>query len=419
MSRLDSLWARTAPPGPDCAPLDGDTETETAIVGAGFTGLSAALRLSEQGVSCCVLEANEIGYGGSGRNVGLVNAGLWLPPDRIEAALGREKGERLVSALSEAPSQVFALIDRHGIKCEATCTGTIHAAHSPAGQRELEERHAAWSALGAPVELLDRDGAASAIGTRAFHGGLLDRRAGTINPLGYARGLAHAAARADGRNAGARLFASTPVSGVSPSGTGWVVETPRGRVRAKSVLLATNAYGGGLGADAVYTPIHYFQVASAPLGEAGADIMPDRQGVWDTAPVMTSVRRDRAGRLILGSMGRLAGRLSERWADRTARRLFPALGKLEWECAWHGRIALTRDHLPRLLTPAPGLWAMMGYNGRGIGPGTVLGRWLADAALGGEPPPVPVHEAGSDRLRPLRAAAFETAFRAWLTMKSL
>ena len=105
MSRLDSLWARTAPPGPDCAPLDGDTETETAIVGAGFTGLSAALRLSEQGVSCCVLEANEIGFGGSGRNVGLVNAGLWLPPDRIEAALGREKGERLVSALSEAPAQ--------------------------------------------------------------------------------------------------------------------------------------------------------------------------------------------------------------------------------------------------------------------------------------------------------------------------
>ena len=118
-------------------------------------------------------------------------------------------------------------------------------------------------------------------------------------------------------------------------------------------------------------------------------------------------------------MGRLAGRLSERWADRAARRLFPALGKLEWECAWHGRIALTRDHLPRLLAPAPGLWAMMGYNGRGIGPGTVLGRWLADAALGGEPPPVPVHEAGSDRLRPLRAAAFETAFRAWLTMKSI
>ena len=419
MSRLDSLWARTAPPGPDCPPLDGDLDVDVAVVGAGFTGLSAALRLSERGASCCVLEANEIGYGGSGRNVGLVNAGLWLPPDRIEAALGREKGERLVSALSEAPDRVFALIDRHGIECEAARTGTIHAAHSPSGQRELEGRCAAWSGLGAPVELLDRDAAARAIGTRAFYGGLLDRRAGTINPLGYARGLAAAAIDAGGRNAGARIFAGTEVSGVSADGAGWVVETARGRVRADKVLLATNAYGGGLGADAAYTPIHYFQVASKPLGGAGADIMAGGQGVWDTAPVMTSVRRDRAGRLIFGSMGRFAGRLSQRWADRAARRLFPALGKLEWDCAWHGRIALTRDHLPRLLTPAPGLWAVMGYNGRGIGPGTVLGRWLADAALGGDPPPLPVHEAERDRLRPVRAAALETALRAWLTLRSI
>ena len=259
----------------------------------------------------------------------------------------------------------------------------------------------------------------AAIGSRAFHGGLLDRRAGTINPLGYARGLAAAAIDAGGRNAGARIFAGTPVSGVSASGSGWLVETPRGRVRAGKVLLATNAYGGGLGADAAWTPIHYFQIASRPLGAAGADIMAGGQGVWDTAPVMTSVRRDRAGRLVLGSMGRLAGRLSGRWARRTARRLFPALGPLEWDCAWHGRIALTRDHLPRLLTPAPGLWAVMGYNGRGIGPGTVLGRWMADAALGGEPPPLPVHEAGPDRLRPVRAAAFEAAFRAWLAVRSI
>ena len=414
MSELDSLWARTAPAPPHCPPLDGDRETDVAIAGAGFTGLSAVLRLAERGVDCCVLEAREIGYGASGRNVGLVNAGLWLPPDRIEAALGRDAGDRLVTALGEAPERVFELIERHQIQCEAVRQGTIHAAHRASGLRELEQRAAAWSALGAPVELLDREAASRRIGSRAFHGGLLDRRAGTINPLGYARGLADAALRA-----GARIFTATPVQGFSESGGRWVLETPGGRVTARQLLLATNSYGGGLAPQAAWTPIHYFQLASAPLGAEGAAILPEGQGVWDTAPVMTSLRRDRAGRLILGSMGRLAGRLSRRWAERTARRLFPELGHLEWECAWHGVIALTGDHLPRLLTPEAGLWALHGYNGRGIGPGTVLGAALADAALGGEPPPLPVHRGGADRLRPVRAAAFETAFRAWQALKSV
>ncbi len=414
MSRLDSLWSRTAPRGPDCPPLDGDIDVDAAVVGAGFTGLSAALRLAERGASCCVLEANEIGYGGSGRNVGLVNAGLWLPPDQIEAALGKETGQRLVAVLSEAPARVFELIDRHGIECEAERQGTIHAAHNAAGRRELEQRRAAWSALGAPVELLDRDATARAVGSSAFPAGLLDRRAGTINPLGYARGLAAAAVRA-----GAGIHAGTRVSGLSSTAGGWTLTTERGRVRAGKIVLATNAYGEDVAAEAAWTPIHYFQIASVPLGRAGADILPGGQGLWDTAPVMTSVRRDRAGRLILGSMGRLAGRLSERWAARTVRRLFPALGNIAWECAWHGRIALTRDHLPRLLNPEPGLWAVHGYNGRGIGPGTVMGRALADAALGGAPPPLPVHKEERDRFRPFRAAAFEAAFRAWRVLRSI
>ena len=164
-----SLWDRSAPPAPELAPLGGDASTEVAIVGGGFTGNSTALHLAEQGVDCMVLEAHGIGHGGSGRNVGLVNAGLWLPPQDVRSALGDTYGARFLDLLSDAPAYVFSLIERHQIQCEAVRNGTIHAAHSPAGLADLSRRAGEWLRLGAPVELLDAREAAERIGSRAFH----------------------------------------------------------------------------------------------------------------------------------------------------------------------------------------------------------------------------------------------------------
>ena len=117
--RSHGLWERSAPPPPATAPLERDTEAEVAVVGAGYTGLSAALHLAEGGASVAVLEGAEIGFGGSGRNVGLVNAGMWVMPDDLPAALGETYGQRLLDLLGDAPSVVFDLIERHGIDCEA------------------------------------------------------------------------------------------------------------------------------------------------------------------------------------------------------------------------------------------------------------------------------------------------------------
>ena len=416
-----SLWDSTADEADLDSPMEGDVETGVAIVGGGFTGLSTALHAAERGLDCHVLEAKRIGHGGSGRNVGLLNPGVWLPPWEVRARLGEERAAVLTEALGEGPSYVMSLIERHQIRCELTRSGTIHAAHSPRGYRDLERRAEEWQRLGAPVELLSRETAAEKIGSDAYHGGLLDRRAGTINPMGYVRGLARAAL-----SAGARISTGVTARALRRDGERWIVETDRGRVSARAVVLGTNAYTDDLwpGLRRTFTIIHYFQVATVPLGERAHSVLPERQGLWDTAPFMLAVRRDAFDRLILGSMGRVLGGengLSRRWAARSLQRVFPSLGPVEFEKAWFGQIAMTPDHLPRIHRLADGLYTPIGYNGRGIAPGTVFGRAMAELLAGGteEDLPLPVSEPAADRLAPVRSRLYKLAFAAAQIAKSV
>ncbi|MEJ2014932.1 MAG: FAD-binding oxidoreductase, partial [Limibacillus sp.] len=382
LTRRLSLWDQTAPQPPETGPLRGERQAEAVIVGGGFTGCAAALRLAEAGKDVVLLEAAGFGEGGSGRNVGLVNAGLWMPPGDIEAAMGEAAARRLCEPLAEGPARVFSLIERHQMNCEAVREGTIHAAHNRAGLADLKRRHAQWQKLGAPVTLLNEQETALRTGTKVFKGGLFDARAGTINPMGYVRGLARAAI-----NAGADLHGASAVMKLERRDGLWRVETAEGAVTAPKAILATNAYSADLlpGLERAFTPISFYQLATAPLGGQSSGILPGREGLWDTGKIMTAVRVDAAGRLLLGSMGALYGRdaaLTKRWGNKTLRWIFPGLGPVSWEAAWSGRIAMTRDHLPRLLSPEPGLYVPIGYNGRGISPGTVFGEALADLIAG-------------------------------------
>lgn len=417
-----SLWDRSAEEDDLTSPFPGDVATDVAIVGGGFTGLSTALHGAERGLDCHVLEATHIGFGGSGRNAGLVNAGLWLPPQDVRKKLGDEKGGALVKVLGEAPEYVLSLIERHQIRAEATRTGTIHAAHSPKGFQELAARHAEWRRLGAPVDLLSREAAAEMIGTQAFHGGLHDHRAGTINPMGYVRGLARAA-----KAAGAAISTGVSATKVAPDGAGWRIETNQGVVNAKRVVLGTNAYTDKLWPDLAkaFTPIHYFQLATEPLGDRGAGVLPGRQGLWDTGPIMFSIRRDAFGRIIIGSMGTAIGEatgLSKRWAAKQLKRLFPDLGPVAFETAWHGRIAMTPDHLPRIVRLADGVYAPIGYNGRGITPGTMFGRAIAELLAGGAEADLPLPVATEIPTVPsaaIKARMLQTVFTANQILKSI
>lgn len=415
-----SLWDRSAEEPALSSPLDGDVTTELAIVGGGFTGLSTALHAAQCGIACQVLEARQIGYGGSGRNVGLVNAGLWLPPQDVRRRLGEERGATLVKALGEAPGYVQSLIERHQIRCEATRTGTIHAAHSPRGYADLARRAEEWRRLGAPVDLLSRERAAELIGSDRFHGGLVDHRAGTINPMGYVRGLARAA-----QGAGAKIATDVTAQKLRRDGARWIVETDRGQVAAESVVLGTNAYSDDLwpGLKNTFTMIHFFQLATVPLGERGKSILKGGQGLWDTGPIMFSLRRDAFGRLIIGSMGTVVGGmtgLSHRWAKRTLARLFPDLGKVEFEHSWHGQIAMTPDHLPRIYRLADGLYTPIGYNGRGITPGTIFGKAMADLLSGGreEHLPLPITAPSEVKSAPVMSRLYQLAFLSNQFLKS-
>jgi glycine/D-amino acid oxidase-like deaminating enzyme len=408
------LWSETAPPAPKLGPLQGKQETDVAVIGGGYTGLSAALHLAEAGGDPIVLEAREIGFGGAGRNVGLVNAGLWLMPDDVVRIIGQRYGEHLIEVLGASPDLVFGLIEKHDIQCEAVRKGTLHCAHSPGGFRALQKREAQWRRRGAPVTLLSREEAAPRIGSGSFFGALLDQRAGTIQPLAYAYGLARTAKRA-----GARLYHDSPVTALQRESNHWRLKTPAGEVLAKSVILATHGYPESAfkSRKKELIPFNFFQFATKPLPEnVRKTILPGGEGAWDTSLILSSFRLDRSGRLIVGSVGQVENMgysLHKNWVRRTIRKIFPQVGPISLEYAWNGVIAMTVDHIPRFHILDENLVCVSSYNGRGIGPGTVFGKLLAELVLGASPDtvPLPVSKPANILTRRLRGLFYETGAR--------
>lgn len=403
----DSLWRRTTGESRSWPALKGDVTADVVVIGGGFTGVSAAFHLAARGISVVLLEARTIGSGGSGRNVGLVNAGLWTPPDEVEGKLGQAEGAALNAVLAAGPDLVFDLIETNQIRCEAVRSGTLHCAHSVAGLRDLQARHAQQIARGASVRLLDGAETARRTGSPAFHGALWDRRAGTIQPLAYVQGLARAAGMR-----GALIHEGSAVTGMRRAGDHWQVHSARGSVRAARLIQATNAYATEGVPDNPIIPTHFFQLATAPLPvRLRRAILPGGEGCWDTALIMSSFRLDAAGRMIFGALGNLdgpGGHAHRRWARRKLWALFPQLSGIPFECEWTGRIAMTSTYLPRVQSLGEGAVTLFGYSGRGIAPGTVFGRAAADWATDTGGFPVPVTPPISEARAALKAAWYET-----------
>ena len=384
-----SLWAATAEPGPPAPRLAGPVEADVAVIGGGFTGLSSALHLAEAGKQVVLLEAAEPGWGASGRNGGQVNPGWKVLPSEITARYGAERGGRVARMAHGTCDLVFELIDRFGISCDALRPGFLQAAYGGHGRKKQENWAREWSAYGAEIDLLDRDGLAALIGTDKYDGGLRDARGGNLQPLSYARGLAKAAA-----GLGAALHGGSPATAVARHGAGWRVTTPEGRVSAEQLVIGTNGYTDDLwpGLKETVVPVPSFIAASTPLSQNLArSILPGRHAVTETRRVLFYFRMDRDDRFVFGGRGKLfdsvdsidGGPMEHLKAE--ACRLYPQLADIGWDFGWGGYVAVTREHTPRLMRLAPGVFAGLGYNGRGVAMATMMGKQLALAILGEDP----------------------------------
>lgn len=378
-----TLYAETAAPGIDTAPLDGDRTVSVAIVGGGYTGLSTALHLAERGVDVALVEAHEIGWGCSGRNGGQVNPGLKPDPDEVEHHFGPDLGARMVALSYAAPDRVFDLIRRHAISCEARQGGTLRASVDRRSAKGVVALAAQCCVRSMPVSHLDAKAIAEATGTQRYRSALLDRRGGSINPLGYARGLARAAAAA-----GAKLHAGTRALAIRPATNGWSIGTATGTLSAEHIVVGTNGYTDDLWPELRRTviPVYSAITATEPLpAEVRAQIMPGRSVLYETGWDTVYYRIDDEGRLLMGGRGpQRDARGPQDYAHLVdyALRLWPALAKARWTHRWFGQVAITADHYPHLNEPAANAHLALGYNGRGIAMATTVGALLAQRILG-------------------------------------
>lgn len=400
------LWAATArEDAPDAPPLEGESHADVAIIGGGFTGLSAGLHLAEAGADAVVLEAATFGYGASGRNGGQVNPGLKWGLREIEARFG-DDGARLFRLGDTAPDFLAALVERLRLPCLLSRDGVLRLSHTAAAAAAARADAESLRARGIDAVPLEPEDAARHSGTGYYCGGLLDPRGGSVHPLDLVRSLAHA-----GRGAGLRMHAHSPATALVRDGAGWRIDTADGHLHARSVVIATNGYSDALvpGLARSLLPVNSFQIATTPLPpEVAATILPGGQTAYDSRRLIVYFRKSPDNRLVYGgrasfSSDRQAGRDAADYAaiHRAMIETFPQLSGTAIAHRWTGLVCITPDFLPHYHRPADGLHVVVGFNGRGVALSVHSGAWIAGQVMGRPMPevgipctpirPIPLH----------------------------
>jgi glycine/D-amino acid oxidase-like deaminating enzyme len=381
-THTSSYYAATANDDTRYPSLKGMVEADVCVVGGGFSGIATALSLAERGYSVVVLEAQRVGWGASGRNGGQMIAGI-SGEGRIEGQLG-EAGRQLLKDIRYLGHDIIERrIEQHQIRCDLKFGWMEVAArprHMEAMRGYVEERRADGDGDG--LELIEADEMERVIGSRLYHGAMVDRRSGHLHPLNLCLGEARAAAAA-----GVRIFEESPVKEVR-GGQKPFAATAEGRVEAASIVLAgmmdPSFQTGPL--NGLLFPTGSYIVATEPLSKALAQsINPEDLAVADSNVVLDYFRLSADRRLLFGGRCNYSNRdpsdiratLQPRMLD-----VFPQLEGIKLDYAWGGKIDIVLTRVPAIGRREPNVYYMQGYCGHGVNTTHIAGDIVADAIAG-------------------------------------
>ncbi len=380
---VPSYYAATAIGAPDCPPLAGEVLADVCVVGAGYTGLSAALNLVERGYSVVVLEAARIGWGASGRNGGQICSGYAPGMKKIADWVGLDDAKKLWAMAEEAKAIIRDRAVRHAIPCDLKpgyLHGAVRARHMAALEAEVELLTGTYGYREA--RLMGRAEVESIVATRAYHGALYDAGAGHLHPLNYCLGLARAAI-----GAGVRIFEGSRVERID-RGDLPVAHSAQGSVRARFILLAGNAYLGDLmpAIRSKIMPVSTYVAATAPLGEERARaLIRNDCAVSDTKFVLDYYRRSADHRLLFGgrvSYTTLPPANLAQAMRRSMLAVYPQLADVTFDQVWGGNVAITAERTPHLGRLGGNVYFAHGFSGMGVALTGIAGKVVAEAIAG-------------------------------------
>lgn len=354
---------------------------DVCIVGAGYTGLSAALDLAERGFKVVVLEAGRIGAGASGRNGGQLGTGQRRDQRWLETHCGRAEAHRLWELAESAKALAKSRIRQHAIACDLK-PGILSVAHRADRVPALKDEvaHLVSDYGYTSLRVVEKDELRQMLGTTVYHAGALDLGAGHLHPLAFALGLARAA-----EGAGAAFHEESPVIAVNTESG--LVETAQGRVEAEHVIVACNGYLGRLvpGIADYIVPLNNYIVASEPLGNEARTLIRDDVAVQDTRYVIHYYRLSADGRLLFGggeSYGTAMPRDIESKVRRHLHGVFPGLAQRRMDYAWGGTLAITLSRMPHVGRLGKRGYFAHGYSGHGVAMAGFAGALIAEAIRG-------------------------------------
>lgn len=402
-----SWYEATVGARPEYPALDGYSRVDVAVIGGGFTGLSAAAHLAKAGVNVALIEAHRFGDGASGRNGGQLGTGQRAWAEELEAELGFTRAKALFDLAEEAKAHLLDFAAANAIDIDYR-PGQLSVVHK---RRYLDEyrRHAdiMRERFGYPhITYMDEAQTAQRLGSTRYFGGIRDTGTGHIHPLKLVVGTARVAAEA-----GAKLFENTPATKIASDAGGVRIETPTGTITADKCLIATNAYGGDLEpkSAAHVMPIGSFIGATPPLGD-DSPVLPGGEAVDDSRFVVRYFRRSADGRLLFGGREIYApgeDRAIHQHIRRQIAELYPALSDVELTHAWGGYVGITMPRKPYVREVMPNVISAGGYSGHGVMLSNFVGRLYAETVCGNRDrlrlfeelkiPPFP----GGRRLRPI------------------